>query len=144
MSKANPFGMTGLAGRALCGNRPANRQMSTRGGQSLSAAGIDLVLSAACRNDRHGKLLLMVPSYDRSGALGFRCVVDAERERISIGNLIVPQGDQRVYPRGPQRGNQIREHADCHQCNNCYRECERVRRCDTVKQSLHKPGQQKR
>jgi hypothetical protein len=29
-------------------------------------------------NDNHGKLLLMAPGYDRSGALGFRCVKDAE------------------------------------------------------------------
>ncbi len=27
--------------------------------------------------DEHGKLLLMAPSYDRSGAVGFRCVMDA-------------------------------------------------------------------
>jgi iron(II)-dependent oxidoreductase len=32
----------------------------------------------APRNDQHGKLLLMAPSYDRSGAVGFRCVEDAE------------------------------------------------------------------
>lgn len=32
----------------------------------------------AYRNDQHGKLLLMAPSYDRAGTLGFRCVMDAE------------------------------------------------------------------
>lgn len=32
----------------------------------------------ACANDQHGKLLLMAPSYDRSGAIGFRCVKDAD------------------------------------------------------------------
>jgi hypothetical protein len=32
----------------------------------------------AYRNDQHGKLLLMAPSYDRSGAVGFRCVKDTE------------------------------------------------------------------
>ena len=31
----------------------------------------------AYRNDNHGKLLMMAPSYDRSGALSFRCVKDA-------------------------------------------------------------------
>jgi iron(II)-dependent oxidoreductase len=33
----------------------------------------------AYQNDQHGKLLLMAPSLDRSGALGFRCVVDSKR-----------------------------------------------------------------
>lgn len=31
----------------------------------------------ALRNDEHGKLLLMAPCKDRSGGIGFRCVVDA-------------------------------------------------------------------
>jgi iron(II)-dependent oxidoreductase len=31
----------------------------------------------AYRNDQHGKLLLMAPSKDRSGVVGFRCAVDA-------------------------------------------------------------------
>ena len=31
----------------------------------------------ALRNDQHGKLLLMAPAKDRSGRIGFRCVVDA-------------------------------------------------------------------
>jgi gamma-glutamyl hercynylcysteine S-oxide synthase len=31
----------------------------------------------AYRNDQHGKLLLMAPSRDRSGTVGFRCVADA-------------------------------------------------------------------
>jgi formylglycine-generating enzyme required for sulfatase activity len=31
----------------------------------------------AWRNDQHGKLLLMAPGKDRSGMIGFRCVVDA-------------------------------------------------------------------
>jgi len=32
----------------------------------------------AYRLGEHGKLLLMAPSMDRSGAIGFRCVVDAQ------------------------------------------------------------------
>ena len=35
----------------------------------------------AYRNDQHGKLLLMAPSKDRAGTLGFRCVIDAEIKR---------------------------------------------------------------
>jgi formylglycine-generating enzyme required for sulfatase activity len=32
----------------------------------------------AYRNDQHGKFLLMAPSEDRSGTVGFRCVMDAQ------------------------------------------------------------------
>ena len=32
----------------------------------------------AYRNDEHSKVLLMAPSYDRSGGVGFRCVRDAQ------------------------------------------------------------------
>jgi gamma-glutamyl hercynylcysteine S-oxide synthase len=32
----------------------------------------------AYHNDEHGKFLLMAPSEDRSGTVGFRCVIDAE------------------------------------------------------------------
>ena len=35
-------------------------------------------LPEAYRNDQHGKLLLMAPSYDRSGTLGFRCASEVE------------------------------------------------------------------
>jgi hypothetical protein len=31
----------------------------------------------AYRLDEHGRLLLMAPSMDRSGSVGFRCVKDA-------------------------------------------------------------------
>jgi formylglycine-generating enzyme required for sulfatase activity len=33
----------------------------------------------AYRNDQHGKLLLMAPSKDRAGTVGFRCAADASR-----------------------------------------------------------------
>jgi len=36
------------------------------------------LFSQAYRLDQHGKLLLMAPSKDRAGTLGFRCVTDAE------------------------------------------------------------------
>ena len=50
---------------------PARRQL-------LPAAGLTLVLPQAYRLIEHGKYLLMAPSLDRSGAIGFRCVVDSE------------------------------------------------------------------
>jgi len=49
-----------------------------RGGSYYHPAGSDWYFSEAYRNDEHGKLLLMAPSKDRAGTLGFRCVQDAE------------------------------------------------------------------
>ena len=49
-----------------------------RGGSYYQPLGSVWYFPQAYRNDQHGKLLLMAPSYDRSGALGFRCVKDAE------------------------------------------------------------------
>jgi hypothetical protein len=60
----------------------------TRGGICAAAVSISRrdrsgIFPQAYRNDNHGKLLMMAPglmiapSYDRSGALGFRCVNDA-------------------------------------------------------------------
>jgi formylglycine-generating enzyme required for sulfatase activity len=49
-----------------------------RGGSYYQPQGSIWYFPQAYRNDQHGKLLLMAPSYDRSGTLGFRCVKDAE------------------------------------------------------------------
>jgi formylglycine-generating enzyme required for sulfatase activity len=49
-----------------------------RGGSHYQPQGSIWYFPQAYRNDQHSKLLLMAPSYDRSGALGFRCVKDAE------------------------------------------------------------------
>jgi len=49
-----------------------------RGGSHYQAQGSIWYFPEAYKNDQHGKLLLMAPSYDRSGALGFRCVKDAK------------------------------------------------------------------
>jgi iron(II)-dependent oxidoreductase len=48
-----------------------------RGGSHYQPAGAIWYFPQAYRNDQHGKLLLMAPSYDRSGTVGFRCVSDA-------------------------------------------------------------------
>jgi len=49
-----------------------------RGGSHYLPQGSIWYFPQAYNNDQHGKLLLMAPSYDRSGALGFRCVKDME------------------------------------------------------------------
>lgn len=48
-----------------------------RGGSYYQPQGSMWYFPQAYRNDQHGKLLLMAPGKDRSGTLGFRCVVDA-------------------------------------------------------------------
>ncbi len=49
-----------------------------RGGSHYQPAGAIWYFPQAIRNDQHGKLLLMAPSYDRSGTVGFRCVKDSQ------------------------------------------------------------------
>jgi iron(II)-dependent oxidoreductase len=49
-----------------------------RGGSYYQPLGSIWYFPQAYRNDQHGKLLMMAPSYDRSGAVGFRCVKDVE------------------------------------------------------------------
>jgi formylglycine-generating enzyme required for sulfatase activity len=52
-----------------------------RGGSYYQPQGSMWYFPQAYRNNQHGKLLLMAPSKDRSGTVGFRCVVDAEASR---------------------------------------------------------------
>ena len=49
-----------------------------RGGEYYQPEGSIWYFPQAYRNDQHSKLLLMAPSYDRSGGIGVRCVKDAE------------------------------------------------------------------
>jgi formylglycine-generating enzyme required for sulfatase activity len=54
------------------------RAAIVRGGEYYRPLGSIWYFPAAFRNNEHGKLLLMAPGYDRSGGVGFRCVVDAQ------------------------------------------------------------------
>ena len=49
-----------------------------RGGAYYRPAGSRWYFPSAYRLDEHGKYLLIGPSKDRAGTLGFRCVKDAE------------------------------------------------------------------
>ncbi|MEP6830439.1 MAG: SUMF1/EgtB/PvdO family nonheme iron enzyme [Rhizomicrobium sp.] len=55
-----------------------SRAAILRGGSHYQPAGAIWYFPQATRNDQHGKLLLMAPSYDRSGTVGFRCVKDSQ------------------------------------------------------------------
>jgi formylglycine-generating enzyme required for sulfatase activity len=53
------------------------RAAIVRGGSYYQPQGSIWYFPQAYRLDEHGKLLLMAPGYDRSGGVGFRCVLDA-------------------------------------------------------------------
>jgi gamma-glutamyl hercynylcysteine S-oxide synthase len=53
------------------------RAAIVRGGEYYTPQGSIWYFPQAYRNDEHSKILLMAPSYDRSGGVGFRCVQDA-------------------------------------------------------------------
>jgi gamma-glutamyl hercynylcysteine S-oxide synthase len=58
------------------------RSAILRGGSYYQPQGSMWYFPQAYRNDQHGKLLLMAPSMDRAGTIGFRCVADsAEAQR---------------------------------------------------------------
>ncbi|MFZ0745877.1 MAG: SUMF1/EgtB/PvdO family nonheme iron enzyme [Terracidiphilus sp.] len=54
------------------------RAAIVRGGEYYQPQGSIWYFPQAYRNDEHSKVLLMAPSYDRSGGVGFRCVRDAQ------------------------------------------------------------------
>jgi len=78
---ASPFGVMDLVGNVWQWTDEYidehTRAGILRGGSYYQPQGSIWYFPQAYRNDQHGKLLLMAPTYDRSGGLGFRCVVDA-------------------------------------------------------------------
>ncbi len=79
---ASPFGVMDLVGNVWQWTEEFQDEHTRagilRGGSYYQPQGSIWYFPQAYKLNQHGKLLLMAPSMDRSGGLGFRCVQDAE------------------------------------------------------------------
>ena len=81
-SGASPFGVMDLIGNVWQWTDEFvdehTRSAILKGGSYYQPQGSIWYFVQAYKLEEHGKLLLMAPSYDRAGTVGFRCVKDAE------------------------------------------------------------------
>ena len=79
---ASPFGVMDLVGNIWQWTNEYTDEHTRagilRGGSYYKPQGSHWYFPQAYKLNEHGKYLLMAPSKDRSGCLGFRCVMDAE------------------------------------------------------------------
>ena len=79
---ASPFGVMDMVGNVWQWTDEIEdehtRSAILRGGSYYQPQGSGWYFPQAYRLDEHGKYLLMAPSKDRAGTLGFRCVKDGE------------------------------------------------------------------
>ena len=79
---ASPYGVQDLVGNVWQWTDEFEddhtRAAIVRGGSYYQPQGSIWYFPQAYRNDEHSKVLLMAPSYDRSGGVGFRCVRDTQ------------------------------------------------------------------